>query len=80
MNRLTKSEAKDIISNLGLKPIDTYAACVKRDYAKVMAEEKKPRRIKKPEPIIEEIQPAVASVETETVETAPEVVIEKEKE
>ena len=57
MNRLTKSETKSIISELDLKPIDTYVACVQRDYAKVMAEEKKSRRAhRKVEPIIEEVQ------------------------
>ena len=39
MNRLTKSEVKDIISNLELKPIESYAACVKRDYEKLMHED-----------------------------------------
>lgn len=53
MNRLSKSEAKDIISALDLKPIDNYVACVQRDYAKVMAEDKKPRKIKKQEPVVE---------------------------
>lgn len=79
MNRLTKSEAKSIISELDLKPIDTYVACVQRDYAKVMAEEKKTRKVKKPEPIVEvELeQPIVAEpVETPTHHE----VVEKENE
>lgn len=65
MSMLTKSEAREIISSLDLNPIDFYVECVKRDYAKVMAEEKKPKRGKrieiKPidevvyiEPIVEE--------------------------
>ena len=54
MGFLTKDEAKDIISNLSLKPIGSYVSCVQRDYNKVMAEEKKPRRlIKKIEPVVE---------------------------
>lgn len=53
MGNHSKSEAKEIISSLDLKPIDNYVACVQRDYAKVMAEDKKPRKIKKQEPVIE---------------------------
>lgn len=47
MSMLSKSEAKLIVSELDLKPIDVYVACVQRDYAKVMAEEKKPKRGKR---------------------------------
>ena len=54
MGTHSKEEAKEIISALNLKPIDSYAACVKRDYAKVMHEEKKSRKAsKKFEPIAE---------------------------
>ena len=63
MNRLTKVEAKSVISGLELKPIESYAQCVQRDYTKVMTEEKKPRKThKKVEPIIltEIEQPEVA--------------------
>ena len=42
MGRLTKSEAKSVILDLDLKPIESYSQFVQRDYAKVMAEEKKP--------------------------------------
>lgn len=59
MELTTKDEAKEIISSLDLKPIDTYVACVKRDYEKVMAEEKKPRKIKRPEPVVELEEPIV---------------------
>ena len=47
MSRLTKDEAKEIISSLNLKPIDAYASCVQRDYAKIMFEEKKQKRGKR---------------------------------
>lgn len=57
MELTTKDEAKEIISSLDLKPIDTYAACVQRDYAKVMAEERKSRKFKKPDPV--EIEPII---------------------
>jgi hypothetical protein len=49
MERITKSEAVSIISDLDLKPIDTYVSCVQRDYAKVMEEDKKPKRGKRAE-------------------------------
>lgn len=65
MELTTKDEAKEIISSLDLKPIDTYAACVKRDYEKVMAEEKKPRKIKRPEPVVEPEEPTVEPEPTE---------------
>jgi hypothetical protein len=83
MGYLTKPEAQAIISNLELKPIDTYAECVKRDYAKVMAEEKKQKKsYKKIEPIVEiesvieqpevaepvAIEPESHEVVTETIE------------
>ena len=38
---ITKAEAKSIISTIDLKPIATYAQCVQRDLAVVMAEEPK---------------------------------------
>jgi hypothetical protein len=83
MDRLSKSEAKEIISSLNLKPIDVYVDCVKRDYNKVFEPEKKFKRGKrieiKPidefadiEPVIEIEQPA------EVAEPTHEVVFEKE--
>lgn len=81
MDHMSKSEAKGIISKLNLKPIDAYVGCVQRDYAKVMTEDKKPRRAhKNTAPIIESV------VEIEPVEVQPEVaadlyeVVLKEKE
>ena len=72
MNRLTKSEAKSIISELDLKSLDSYAPCVQRDYTKVMAEDPKPKRIKRPD-----IQPVESTAVEETkIETQPEVVEE----
>lgn len=77
MSMFTKAEAKSIISDLDLKPIDAYVACVKRDYNKVMEPEKKSRRAqKKVEPIIEMVQ----QIEQPAVAELHEVVIEKENE
>lgn len=72
MNRLTKFEAKSIISELDLKSLDSYAPCVQRDYVKVMAEDPKPKRIKRID--IQPVEPTV--VEETKIETQPEVVEE----
>lgn len=78
MNTLTKSEAKSIILGLNLKPIDTYVACVQRDYAKVMAEEKKPKRGKrieiKPVDEVMDIEPTVVE---SVIEASHEVVTQE---
>lgn len=47
MNKLTKAEAKAIISALKLKPADQYAACLQRDLKNIMPEEPKPKRGKR---------------------------------
>ena len=80
MGTLTKSEAKSIISNLDLKPIDIYVDCVKRDYAKVMTPDKKPRRAqRKIEPVVEEVQiEQPTEVEQVEIPTVHEVVKENE--
>lgn len=66
MNILTKAEAKSIILELDLKPIDQYAECVQRDFKNIMAEEKKPKRNRRIEikPIDE-----VIDVEHEMIES-----------
>ena len=73
MNRLTKAEAKSIISELAIKPIDSYVQCVQRDYAKVMEEDKKPKRGKRVE-----IQPIdeVTDIPTEVVESVVKDLVE----
>ena len=80
MEHLTKDEAKEIVSNLNLKPITVYADCVQQDYAKVMADEKIPKRGKRAEmKIIDEsmdVEPEVF----ESTEKSHEVVIKKENE
>ena len=52
---ISKEDAKDIIADLTLKPIEAYVDCVQRDYAKVMEEDKKAKRIKKITEPVEEI-------------------------
>lgn len=76
MEFITKDEAKDIVSNLNLKPIDSYASCVQRDYAKVMEEEKKFKRGKRIE-----INPVDDAMIIEPVAIEPEshVVVLEEK-
>lgn len=82
-NIIAKPEAKAIISNLELKPIDSYADCIKRDYNKLMTDEKKPKRGRRIEikPIDEaiEIDPIVVQPIAEPVELH-EVVETKEDE
>ena len=67
MGTLTKEETKDIISGLELKPLDSYAACVQRDYAKIMV---RPKRAKKTEPVFE----AQVIVEESVVEIEPAII------
>lgn len=65
MNRITKTEAKSIISELDLKAADSYVAHIQRDYASVMAEDKKHKRGKRAEmKILDEVM----DVESEVAE------------
>lgn len=74
LGKITKPEAKSIISALNLKPIKEYVACVQRDLDVILKEEPKPKRSKKieapviEEPIIEEISMPVDVEVQETVE------------
>lgn len=77
MNFITKSEAKSIISELDLEPIEHYVKCVQRDYAKVMAEEKKPKRGKRIE--IKPIDDAM-DIESTVVESVIESIVEESHE
>ena len=81
MEILTKDEAKEIVSNLDLKPMTVYADCVQRDYAKVMVEEKKSRKLhKKQEQIVDiKIEQPIIVVEPVVIEPAHEVVLEEKK-
>ena len=83
LGKLTKAEAKSIISALTLKPMDHYANCVQRDLKVILAEEPKTKRNKRAEikPIIDEVvQPTipveVTSIDVPVEETIHEVVIE----
>lgn len=67
----SKHEAQAIISALDLKPIDTYAECVKRDYAKVMAPDPKPKRGRRIE---------IKPVDDAMIIEESHVVVEKENE
>ena len=84
MNKLTKSEAKEIISSLNIKSIDSYVSCVQRDYAKIMEQEKKQRKIKKPEPMVEiesmvESEQPIEVYEPMVIEPIHEVVLEEKE-
>lgn len=47
MGKLTKQEAKEIISALPLKPTSEYVPCVQRDLGVILKEEPKPKRSKR---------------------------------
>lgn len=83
LGKLTKPEAKSIISALTLKPIEQYARCVQRDLGVILTEEPKPKRGKRAEikTIIDEVaQPTtpieVAPIDAPVEETTCEVVNE----
>lgn len=84
MNMLTKDDTKAIVSGLALKPIESYAQCIQRDYAKVMAEEKKPKRCKRIEikPIDEvmDVEPTVVESTIEPIVEESHEVVKKENE
>lgn len=80
MSILTKSEARAVISDLDLKPMDEYVDCVQRDYAKVMTVEKKARKTsKKIAPVVEAdlIKKPVEVVEPVAIEPEHEVVTQE---
>lgn len=84
MNNLTKQDAKDIINSIDLKQIDTYASCVQRDYAKVMHEDKKPRKTRKPEFVVEHtfeeiVEQPIIVTEPVIIELEHEVVLEEKE-
>lgn len=81
MGLITKSEAKSVILELELNPIESYSQFIQRDYAKVMTEEKKSKRGKRVEvqPIDDAIdvpQDVVESVIEDLVEIKVEQPIE----
>ena len=80
LGKLTKPEAKSIISALTLKPTEQYASCVQRDLGIILKEEPKPKpkRGKKAElPTLEEstsvefkveLDAEIKSIENDVVE------------
>lgn len=61
MGKLTKAEAKSIISALDLKPAEQYVACIQRDLKNIMLEEPKIKRGKRATILIadEAIEPEI---------------------
>ena len=72
MGRLTKAEARSIISELSLKPISEYAACVQRDLDIILKEDPKPKRSRRAE--IKPVDEAANIEPTFIEETIHEVV------
>ena len=80
MGKLTKSEAKEIISAFDLKPIDFYVECVQRDLNVIMAEDKKPKRPhKKFESIVPVVEPMVIKEPVEMVQEHEVILTEDNK-
>jgi hypothetical protein len=64
LNKLTKSEAKSIISALNLKPTEQYVQCVQRDLGVILKEEPKLKRNKRAVlPVLDESMAAEFKVE-----------------
>ena len=75
MGFIDKKDAVAIIKGLSLKDNSHYVECVQRDMAKVLAEEPKPKRIKKTEIKLPETVTEVAvAQETEPVVTIDPVI------
>lgn len=70
MGRLTKSEAKEIISALTLKPTSEYVPCVQRDLGVIMKEDSKPKRSRRAEikPVDEVVDITPTFIEDATCE------------
>ncbi len=70
MGRLTKSEAKEIISALTLKPTSEYVPCVQRDLGVIMKEDPKPKRSRRAEikPVDEVVDITPTFIEDATCE------------
>lgn len=67
LNKITKAEAKSIISALDLKPIEQYVKCVQRDLDVILKEEPKPKRGKRAEAsVIDEVIPESIVIDTNT--------------
>lgn len=65
MGFVDKNSAMEVIKSLSLKDKSDYVACVQRDMEKVLAEESKPKRIKKTEIKLPEVATAVQEVKSE---------------
>jgi hypothetical protein len=74
LGKLTKAEAKSIISALPLKPIDQYVKCVQRDLDVILKAEPKPKRGKRAEnkSIIDEVAKPTIPVEVESIDVPVE--------
>lgn len=80
MDMLTKSEAKEIISKIALKPIESYVKCIQKDLNVIMIEEKKPKKVhKKFEPVVPVVEPVVIEEPVEVVQEHEVVLIEDNK-
>ena len=78
MGRITKEDAKSVILELDLNPIESYSQFVQRDYAKVMTDERKPKRGKRTEmPIVYEATDIPQDVVDSIIQNLVEIKIEQ---
>lgn len=78
MNKITKTEAKAIIENIALKPVEQYTKCVQRDLGVILAKEPKSKRGKRAElPVIDEAIEVAVKAEIKEISN-DEVVVEVE--
>lgn len=78
MNKISKTEAKSIISKLDLKPVEQYSSCIQRDLGVILAKDPKPKRTKKVEsPVVDEALTVTVNAEIKEI-TNDEVVVEIE--
>ena len=73
LNKITKSEAKSIISKLTLKPTEQYVTCVQRDLGVILAPESKPKRAKRVE-----IKPIDDAIPETIIETVKDIILNEE--
>jgi hypothetical protein len=73
LSKITKSEAKSIISKLTLKPTEQYVKCVQRDLGTILAEEPKPKRGKRIE-----IKPIDEAIPETAIETVKDTILNEE--
>ena len=77
MGKLDKAEAKEIISNLNLKPKEEYVACVQRDLENILKPKRGKRIEVKPLDVVEEVKPVEEVSQVEETKPVDEIKTEE---